>query len=345
MSSPLRLGICGLGFMGQRYFGHLRQHAGAQVVAVCDRDERRRSGDWSEAVGNLNVSAGKQADLSGVRAYAEASELAADSEVDAIAITLPTNLHADLVVQALEAGKHVACEKPMALTVADCDRMIAAAEQAGRTLMIAQCIRFWPQYEEILRRVQRGDIGRVQFAALRRVASAPGYSSGGWLMDARQSGGALFDLHVHDVDFAQYLLGMPIAVSAFGRVGPSGGIDHVVASYSFADGCYAQIEGGWIFHAPWPFDMAITVVGEDATLDWSMQRGPEVLVYRGGKEAERVSVSDETGWTRELDYFVERVAEGHTVDRCLPTSARDSIVLVTREQDSIARGGELLSVG
>ena len=185
MSSPMRIGVCGLGYMGQRYYDHLRQHAGAQVVAVCDRDERRRSGDWSEAIGNLNVADGQKIDLSGIRAYAEAGEMAADADIDAIAITLPTSLHADLVVQALEAGKHVLCEKPMALTVAECDRMIAAAEKSGRTLMIAQCIRFWPQYEEILRRVQQGDIGRVRFAALRRVASAPAYSSGGWLMDAR----------------------------------------------------------------------------------------------------------------------------------------------------------------
>ena len=158
------------------------------------------------------------------------------------------------------------------------------------------------------------------------------------------SGGAIFDLHVHDVDFAHYMLGMPVGVSALGCTGPSGGIDHVVAHFSFADGGYAQIEGGWTFQSPWPFDMSITVMGEKATLDWSMQRGPEVLVYQGGEEAERIAVADETGWTRELDYFVERVNAGEAVERCLPKSARDSIALVKLEQESIGRGGAQVSV-
>ncbi|GAG14069.1 unnamed protein product, partial [marine sediment metagenome] len=238
----------------------------------------------------------------------------------------------------LQAGKHVLCEKPMALTLADCDRMIAAAEEAERTLMIAQCVRFWPQYEAIQQRVDDGRIGPVRFASLRRLASPPDYSSGGWLMDASQSGGALLDLHVHDVDFAQHLLGLPAKLTARGCRGPSGGIDHVVATYGYPDGRYAVLEGGWVYHSPWPFEMAITVVGETGTLDWSMQRGPEVCFYQGTNEVEKIAVSDETGWTRELDYFIECLREERAPERCLPSSSRASIALALLERKSIENG-------
>lgn len=335
---PLRIGICGLGFMGRQYFSHLRDHASTRVVAVCDRDAGRRAGDWSDSVGNIGAREGQRGDMAGINAYADWNELIADESVDAVAITLPTPMHTDATVRALEAGKHVLCEKPMALTLADCDRMIAAAQRSGRTLMVAQCIRFWPQYEEIKRRVDAGEIGAVRFASLKRLASPPGYSQGDWLMDGTKSGGALFDLHVHDVDFAQHLLGLPVKLTAQGCGGPSGAIDHVVSTYIYDDGRYAMLEGGWLFHAPWPFEMAITVVGENGTLDWSMNRGPDVYLYRGGEEPEKIVVGDETGWTRELYYFATCVRDGRAVQRCLPESSRAGIALALLEREAVERG-------
>jgi predicted dehydrogenase len=321
--------------MGRQYFNHLRNHPNAQVVAVCDQDPARRSGDWADRVGNLLAREGQRVDMSGINAYADCNQIIVDEHVSVVAVTLPTSAHADVTVRALEAGKHVLCEKPMALTLNDCDRMIRAAEANSRTLMVAQCIRFWPQYELIKQRVDSGELGAVRFVSLRRQASPPDYSSGGWLMDAAQSGGALLDLHVHDVDFVQYLLGLPPTVSARGCRGPSGGIDHVVATYAYPDGRYAVLEGGWVFHAPWPFEMAITVVGELGTLDWSLVRGPEVLSYTGGQEPEKLAVAGESGWVREVDYFVDCVRQGRPVERCLPTSSRASIALALLERDSI----------
>ena len=341
---PLRIGICGLGFMGRQYFSHLRDHTDAHVAAVCDQDAGRRAGDWSDSVGNINAREGQRVDMAGINAHADWNELIADESVDAVAITLPTSMHADVAVGALESGKHVVCEKPMALTLGDCDRMIAAAQRSGRTLMVAQCIRFWPQYEEIKRRVDAGEIGLVRFASLKRLASPPGYSQGGWLMDGTKSGGALLDLHVHDVDFAQHLLGLPVKLTAQGCGGPSGAIDHVVSTYIYDDGRYATLEGGWLFHAPWPFEMAITVVGEAGTLDWSMQRGPEVGFYHGGDELEKIVVGDETGWTRELDYFTACARQGRAVERCLPASSRASIALALLERESVEGGGTVIAV-
>lgn len=324
--------------MGRTYFSHLRGHPRAGVIAVHDRNERRRTGDWTDATGNIARVGGSRIDMSGITPHAEFDSFLADANIDVVAVTLPTPCHADYAVRALNAGKHVICEKPMALRLPDCDRMIAAARDAGRTLMIAQCIRFWPQYETIKSLVDAGRIGRVRFAALRRLASPPMYSTGNWLMDHRQSGGGLFDLHVHDVDFAHHLLGVPQTLHAAGTRGPSGGIDHVAATYRYGDGRYAIVEGGWAFHAPWPFEMAISVVGEAGTLEWSSRRGPDVLLYSGGEKSEPIAVQPGDGWTRELDYFIDCITEHGPVARCAPESSRISIGLTLLEKRSVTSG-------
>jgi predicted dehydrogenase len=188
VSEPLRFGICGLGFMGRTYFRYLRENPRAQVVAVCDKNPDVRSGCW-QATGNLDPSAPERVDLHDMARYARPEELIADPRVEVVAITLPTPLHAASTVKALEAGKHVICEKPMAPTLEECDRMIAAARACGRTLMVAQCIRFWPQYEAIKALVEEGRIGPVRFAKLARLSCPPTYSDGNWLLDGAASGG------------------------------------------------------------------------------------------------------------------------------------------------------------
>jgi len=331
----LGVGICGLGFMGRTYFNLLRVHPQARVIAVCDRNERLRRGDWTSPAGNLGPQPSQRADLDGIAVYETPQELVADPRVDAVIVALPTPLHAEVTVLALQAGRHVLCEKPMARTLEEADRMLAAAAASGRTLMIAQCIRFWPQYVAIRELVRSGRLGRVRLVKLTRLASTPLYSEGGWLLNGRASGGALLDLHVHDVDYVQWLLGAPARLQAWGWRGPSGEIDHVLASYEFADAALAVLEGSWLYPAPWPFEMAITVCGDAATAVWSSQGGPDVRVYAGGTSVEIMRCPDQTGWQHELDYFVDCVLDGRPVDQCTPESSRLSLALALLEADSI----------
>jgi predicted dehydrogenase len=331
----LSFGICGLGFMGRTHFGHLRKHALARVVAVCDADPDLRTGNWSRSTGNIDPRCAERADLAGVAAYATPDELIRDPAVEVVLIALPTPLHVEVTEAALAAGKHVFCEKPMALDVPGCERMIRAAEQTGRTLMVGQCIRFWPQYETIRRYVDEGRVGPVRFVKLKRVASPPRYSNQDWLMQGRQSGGASLDLHVHDVDFVQRLLGVPDTVSARGGRGPSGEIDHVFALYGYADGRYALLEGGWTYHTPRPFEMAITVCGQTGTLEWSSLQGRDVLFYNSSAAVQRIECVDQTGWLRELDYFIDCVLTGRPVQRCLPSSSATSVALALIETHAI----------
>jgi len=325
--------------MGRGHFRRLFNHPQAEVVAVCDRVQARREGDWNDALGNFNVvmSQTGRAPVENMARYETHEQLIADQNVDVVLLALPTVLHSPVAVAALNAGKHVFTEKPMATNPAECDRMIAAAEKNDRKLMVGQCIRFWPQYVTIKRLVDEGRIGKVLFVTLRRVGSPPLHSHNNWMLDAAQSGGAILDLHVHDVDFAHYFLGLPDTISACGTQGPSHGIDHVVATYGYADGRYAVLEGGWAFAAPWPFDMAIAVHGERGTIEWTMTRGNDVMLYAGGEKPEAFS-SEGDVLLLELDYFIECIRSNRTLERCSPASCRTSVVLAWLEKRSIETG-------
>ncbi|MEW6251507.1 MAG: Gfo/Idh/MocA family oxidoreductase [Planctomycetota bacterium] len=353
LGEQLRFGIAGMGLMGRGYFRILREHEGVCVTAVCDSDPDRLRPEWYHAAHEGTASSNDDDRVLGlggqsfagtraaVRALASFYELAACPDVNVVAITLPTALHADAAVAALENGKHVICEKPMALSTADCDRMVAAARANGTVLMIEQCVRFFPQYELIKQYVDEGRVGRVRHASLVRLSSPPTHSKDDWMLDSRQSGGAICDLHIHDVDFAQHLLGTPETIQARGCVGPSGGIDHVVATYTYANGAYAVLEGGWSLHAPFPFDMAITVRGETGTMHWTASKGSAVLLYRGGSEPVVLECSNEGGTRRLIRYFLEELRAGGGLERCTAESARASMALAELEVEAVRTGATI----
>ncbi len=158
----VRVGLVGVGFMGQQHFSIYNDMDGVELVAVCDKIPERVAETAASIGGNLGDAA--ELDLSAQARYTSLSEMLASEELDVVDICTPTHTHADLTVEAFGAGLNVVCEKPMARTVEQCDQMIAAAEAAGKLLFIAQCIRFWPEYEVLAKMVEAGDLGAVAAA-------------------------------------------------------------------------------------------------------------------------------------------------------------------------------------
>ncbi|UCG34095.1 MAG: Gfo/Idh/MocA family oxidoreductase [Phycisphaerales bacterium] len=334
----IRIGIAGCGFMGRTCYAILAERPGVRIVALLDSEPARRLGDWSQQIGNLPSRWPENAGGKGIRAMASIDEMVSADDIDLVVITLPTYLHAPAAVAALEHGKHVLCEKPMALTADDCLRVCAAAAESPGLYMTGQCIRFWPQYVEIKRRVESGEYGPIRSVVLRRIASPPGYSQDNWLMDHRLSGGALIDLHVHDVDFAHVLMGPPRAITASGTTGPSGGVDHVCALWDYGDGLIVSLEGGWSYHAGFPFEMFVNVRCERATLQWRMSDGPAVKMFADAAEPQELAVKDSNGWAEEIAYFLECVRRGRQPELCMPESSALSIRLAELERESIQCG-------
>lgn len=324
----VRVGLVGVGFMGQQHFSIYQGMDNVQVVAVCDRDLARVAEQAASIGGNIGDAT--ELDLSQQARYTDFAEMIGAGGLDVVDICTPTHTHADLTCRALEAGLHVICEKPMARTVEECDRMIAAARSSGRLLFIAQCIRFWPEYEVLAQMVSSGALGAVQAARFTRLSAPPGWASEGWLANSRLSGGALLDLHIHDVDFILSLFGKPKAVLARAV----NGVDHVVASYLYDD-MVCTAEGGWIMPPSFPFEMGYQVLGEKGLLEFSLAKSPSLRFYPREGEPFTPEYQPATGYQNELAYFVSCIESGTAPERVTPESARDSVAMVVAEEQSI----------
>lgn len=211
----VNVGIVGIGFMGLIHYLAYQKARGARVAAICTRDARRRAGDWRGIQGNFGPP-GEKMDLSGVATYETLEQLLADPTIDVVDLCLPPALHADATVAALRAGKHVFCEKPIALAVRDAERMVKAAAKADRQLFIGHVLPFFPEYDFARRTIESGRYGKLLGGHFKRIISDPT-----WLprfYDPKTTGGPVLDLHVHDAHFIRLICGQPRAVFASGRM-------------------------------------------------------------------------------------------------------------------------------
>ncbi len=303
----------------------------AEIVAVCAGESKSLPGDLSQTGGNI-ARAPVTFDFSAVRQYPHWKTLIADGEIDAVDICLPTDLHADVAIAALARGKHVFCEKPMALTGADCERMMAAAAQHGRLLMIGQVLRFWPEYEQLKKFVEEGEYGPIRSATFIRRSGLPDWSR--WLTDERRSGGAVLDLMLHDIDQALLLFGLPQRVAAKSISGP----DTVMATLIYEGGPEVRIQGGW-FAPGVPFSMSFQARAHRAELEWTPE-GLWLSDHTGQRRKLEVSGAD--AYQSELAYFLHCCHNEEQPRQCLPFESAQAVKLALLLKQSRANGGEQL---
>jgi predicted dehydrogenase len=306
-------------------------------VALCDAEADRRAGDWSKVGGNLADAQGTKRDLGAIKPYTDWRELVADPDVDMVDICVPTYLHRDITVAALKAGKHVLCEKPMALKVEDCNEMIAAAKGPAK-LMVAQCIRFWPEYVWLKKVVDSGEYGSLRALHLRRHASLPTYALNNWISSPEKSGGAVLDLHVHDVDYGLYLLGKPKSVFASGYQRTGGGIDRVHAAWQYPGNVVLQLEGFWDMPPGFPFNMGFTAAFEKASVHWDCGQGVPLKVYVMGEEPKTPEMPADDGYFGEICHFLGCIEKDVKPSVTTPEESRDAVALALAEQKSILTG-------
>jgi predicted dehydrogenase len=204
----VRIGIVGIGFMGMIHYLATSKLAGGQVGAICSRDPKKLAGDWTGIQGNFGPP-GSEMDLSGISAYPRIDDLLADPSIDLVDLCVPNDEHAKLTIQALEAGKHVLVEKPIALNSADGRAMVDAARASGKLLMVAHVLPFFPEFAFAREAVLSGRYGSLKAAHLSRVIARPDWSSG--IIDSDRSGGPAIDLHIHDTHFVGLVCGVPKA--------------------------------------------------------------------------------------------------------------------------------------
>jgi 1,5-anhydro-D-fructose reductase (1,5-anhydro-D-mannitol-forming) len=219
----------------------------------------------------------------GVRGWATLDEALADEAVNAVYVGTPVFLHAPQTIQSLRAGKHVICEKPMAMNEAEARAMLQVADESGKTLGVAYYRRSYPKVQRAKQLLAAGVIGKPVLAELTCHSWFDGTGSRSWLVDpAKAGGGPLYDIASHRIDVLNFLFGQPLRVS--------GQLSNVVHHYAVEDNATVMIEysGGirGIVDVRWHSKVSrdeCRIRGTDGEMELSPLNGPD-LVYPGGHD-------------------------------------------------------------
>jgi predicted dehydrogenase len=336
------IGIVGIGFMGMIHYLAARQLGGARVTALCSRDPKKLAGDWTSIQGNFGPR-GTRMDLSSHALYPDVNELLADPNVDLVDLCVPNDEHARLALAALNAGKHVLVEKPIALSTADADAMVAAAASSGKLLMVGHVLKFFPEFKYAAEVVQSGRYGRLRAAHFTRVISRPDWSSG--IGDATRSGGPAVDLHIHDTHFVSLLCGVPQAVHSCGVV-EQGAVAYLSTQYLYADPDLAvSAVSGALSQSGRPFTHGFELYLERATLayDFAALGGeghlatPLSLILPEGKvERPALGSGDPVdAFVAELGVAAESVEKGVAAPALSGELARQALAICLAEVESV----------
>jgi predicted dehydrogenase len=309
MPSLVRVCLVGAGRAGRVHANSLAHHApGARLAAVVDAVDANR-----QAVG-------EEFGIEEAARFASLDEALACDIFDAVVITTPTFTHKPLAVAAASAGKHVFLEKPMALNLAECDEIAAAAASKGVVLQLGFMRRFDPEFAAASERIEAGEIGRPMM--VKSLTHGPGLPPP-WARDLKTSNGLLAEVNSHDFDTVRWLMGSDperVYVEAANFKGPSRGVDtpnfydNALTSIRFQSGGLGSISG--ICPCDYGYDGRVEIVGEKGIMQIGELAGQAVIVCTSRDQGliqpiyrtwpERFA----WGYIREMEHFVACIAKG-----------------------------------
>ena len=338
----VKVAVVGLGFMGVTHLRAYQQIPEARIVAVCDAVRLPVNGVLQGVAGNVkksdDVNLGPQ-----VKVSKRLEDVLADPEVELVDLCTPTPLHAGQAIAALKAGKYVFCEKPLARTSADARKILEAVASSPGFLMPAMCMRFWPGWSWLKEVVEKNTYGKVLAARFRRLSEMPGWSKQGTYGGGSDLGGALFDLHIHDTDFVQFLFGKPASVFSTGVTGVGVSVNHVVTQYIYAGGPPVYAEGSWLLTKG--FSMGYTIHCERATLDFDLARGADAMqVTEEGQAPKTIKYDGPDGYGAEVRYMVECVRKRQPPSIVTAGDGLSALEICEAEEQSV-KTGAVVAVG
>lgn len=339
----LKAGLIGVGVMGRghldNYIRFAKENFPVKLVAVCDIDPQKFEG--KSIKGNMDVGV-SQYNFSQYHLYSDYKEMLEKEDLDYVDIALPTYLHCEASVYALNKGVHVLCEKPMAMTVAECRQMTEASEKAGKKLMIGQCLRFWPMYEHLKACVSDERYGKVISAYFFRGGGTPRWSYENWLLTKDKSGGCLLDQHIHDVDMINYLFGLPEKVSTVAKNAiPGSGYDAVSTNYIYPDGKMVNAQDDWTIEGKFGFEMIFRVNFERGNLVCTREG---LTVNENDGNSFKPELCQNDGYYREMTSFANAIINNTPLDVSTPQSTTDTIYIAECELKSADLKGEAVTL-
>jgi predicted dehydrogenase len=326
----LRIAILGFGFIGRAHGDAYARLPNVKLVAIggCRAERLQR---WKGPYP--------------IQFYRDPDALLNCAVADVVDICLPTFLHEEFITKAASKGMHIICEKPLALTLAEVERILAVVRRAGVTFMVAQVLRFFAHYTKCRELLQEGGLGDIFFASASRLAQPPQWAD--WFRDPKKSGGALFDLQVHDLDYLVNLFGPPENVFATGLQTDSGCWDQVVSLFSYPTK-KMSIEASYQMPKGWPFTTALRFMGTCGALEYRFRVEGNVdlinraqhslILYPNEGRATNFHIEDPDPYLRELKYFVDAVQGGEKTYAVPPEQVRKVIAVLEATKQSLETG-------
>ena len=327
------IGFGGITTSHRRGYYNLEKEGKVKLVAAYDINPNAfktrvaiNLGDTSDPVGES------------INFYTDLDEMLAKEEIDFVDICIPTYKHRELSEKLLRRGYHVLCEKPMALTSADCAEMIRASKESGKELMIGQCLRFFPAYEYMKEVVDSGRFGKVLGGLFMRLSPPPVWGWENWFMNPERSGGCITDLHIHDVDMIRYLFGEPEAVSC--RATTSICVHDTVHTSLYYGGVPITAIGDWALHGV-KFSASCHINFEKANITYN-DSGLTIYPKDGGAPYV-VELSRVSGYEGEISYFCDVIQGKIKNEKNSPESAAKTISLIEHMRASAGDNGKALN--
>lgn len=331
----IRIGIIGFGGIAQS--AHLKPHLEleakgiSKLIAVCDICPERFDEKMEINIGGAEVSLGAD-----VKKYTDWRRMLENEELDMVDICVPTYLHADIAIEALETGHHVLCEKPMSLNYELCKKMCETAKRVGKKLMIAQCCRFSPAYLYLKELVANNTYGKIKSGVFSRASMQPVWGWDNWFLDYKRSSGVILDMHIHDIDFIRYAFGEPKSVScSTSDIYSQKDIAHSRLMY---DDFSLLAIGDWSREGT-EFESYFIIAFEHATVK---SIGYDVTVYPRGGEAFSPELDDVDIYQAEIEYFIDCIENNKENITNSPEDSALSVKLVKALIESSDKNGEFV---
>ncbi len=313
----IKVGMVGMGGISHSHRVAWKQVEGAKIICVCDiRPEK----------------ADAAAEDTGAKAYYDFDEMLANEQFDILDICLPTYLHADFAVKAMDHGIHTLTEKPISLKFEDVQRVYAAAKRNNVRFMVAHVLRFWREYIFLKNAIDTGRYGKLLSGRMIRLGNTPKSSWENWMRDPERSGLVPFDLHIHDLDWMIYQFGKPNNIVC-NRTGTATQ-DYINVVYHYDD-FFIACEAAW-YDADFKFSAGFRFQFENAVIEWKDNvltvyhkgEGREVIGADSGDVGAGYDLPPTNAYYNEIQYFVDCVRAGKDCEIIKPEELETVLWLI-----------------
>jgi predicted dehydrogenase len=320
--------IVGFGFMGKTHALNILKNKDLKLVAIVDTNPSLFEKNQDTKNGNISTGNIDHGDLVNIHKYSNLDDCLRSEDLDAVSICVHTNFHYELTKKSLLFDKHVFLEKPFCLNIKQAEELILLAEQKKKILMVGHVVRFMPPYQKLKQLIDSKEFGNLKFLSLSRFCGLPAWGQWKEKNVTELSGGALFDLVIHDIDFANYVLGLPSEIKCNYLPGSISKYDYVSAMWSYENkNLHVKIEGGNTFHSGFPFQAGYMAQFEKASIFYSSLKG-DVIVIADDNSIKEIPAGDAgDGYYNEIAYFAQCLKNNTLPHDCMPASSLQSVQL------------------